>query len=64
VRIGKIFAGVGTGGADALNSSTVTQDGTANTLQDGSTQAQNNNWFLAWSSDKVTKKSGEVETVL
>ena len=63
-RIGKIFAGVGTGGADALNGSTVTQDGKANTLQDGSTQSQNNNWFLAWSNDKVTKKSSEVETVL
>jgi hypothetical protein len=64
MRIGKIFAGVGTGGADALNSSTVTQDGKANTLQDGSTESQNNNWFLAWSNDKVTKKAGEVETLL
>jgi hypothetical protein len=63
-RIGKIFAGVGPGGTDALNSSTVTQDGKANTLQDGSTQSQNNNWFLAWSNDKVTKKSSEVEMVL
>jgi hypothetical protein len=63
-RIGKIFAGVGPGGADALNSSTITQDANANTLQDGSSQTQNNNWFLGWSNDKVTKKASEVETVL
>ena len=63
-RLGKIFAGVGPGGTDALNSSTVKQDGKANTLQDGSTESQNNNGFLAWSNDKVTKKSNEVETVL
>ncbi len=63
-RIGKIFSGLGTGGTDALNSSTLTQDGKANTLQDGSTQSQNNNWFVGWSNDTVKKKAGEVETVL
>ena len=64
MRIGKILAGVGAGGADALNSSTVSQDAKANTLQDGSSQIQNNNWFLVWSTDTVKKKAGESETVL
>jgi hypothetical protein len=64
VRIGKILGGVRARGADALNSSTVSQDATANTLQDGSSQIQNNNWFLGWSNDAVKKKAGESETVL
>jgi hypothetical protein len=64
MRIAKIFAGVGAGGADALNGSTVTQDSKANTLRDGSAQPQNNNWFVDWSNDTVKKKASEVETVL
>jgi hypothetical protein len=64
VRIGKILAGVGAGGTDALNSSTVSQDAKANTLQDGGSQTQNNNWFLCWSKDVVKKKAGEIEIVL
>jgi hypothetical protein len=63
-RIGKIFAGVETGGADALDSSTVSEDAKANTLQDGSSQTQNNNWLLGWSNGVVKKKAGEIETVL
>ncbi len=63
-RIGKIFAGVGPSGTDALNATTVTQDAKANTLKDGSSQSQNSNWFLGWTSDKVTKQSGEIETIL
>jgi hypothetical protein len=64
-RIGKISAGVGTGDADALNSGTVAQDAKANTLQDSSSQTQNNNRFLGWGSDVVKKKkASEVEMVL
>jgi hypothetical protein len=63
-RIAKILAGVGAGGADALNGGTVTQVSKANTLRDGSTQSQNNNWFLGWSNDAVKKQAGEVDTVL
>jgi hypothetical protein len=63
-RFGKIFAGVGAGGAYALNSNTVTQDARANTLQDGSSQAQNYNFFLGWSNDVVKKKASESEMVL
>jgi hypothetical protein len=63
-RIGKILAGVGALGADALNSSTVPQDAKANTLQDASTQTQNNNCFLAWSNDVVKKNASETKIVL
>jgi hypothetical protein len=55
---------VGPVAADALKSSTVTRDAKANTLQDGSSQTQNNNWFLGWGTDVVKKKASEVETVL
>jgi hypothetical protein len=65
VRIGKILAGVGaTPGADALDSSTVSQDAKANVLQDGTSQTQNNNWFLGWSNDVVKKNAKETEIVL
>jgi hypothetical protein len=64
VRIGKIFAGVEALGADALESSTVSQDAKANTLQDGSSQTQNNNWFLGWSNDVVKKNASEIKIVL
>jgi hypothetical protein len=63
-RIGKILAGVEALGADALNGSTVSQDANANTLQDGASQTQNNNWFLAWSNDAVKKNASETKTVL
>jgi hypothetical protein len=39
VRFGKILAGVGALGADALDSSTVSQDANANMLRDGSSQS-------------------------
>jgi hypothetical protein len=64
VRIGKILAGVGAVGADALSSTTVSQDANANTLQDGSSQTQNNNWFLVWSNDAVKKNASETKIVL
>jgi hypothetical protein len=63
-RIGKILAGVGAAGADALDSSTVSQDAKANTLQDGSGQTQNNNWFLGWSNDAVKKNASETKLIL
>jgi hypothetical protein len=63
-RIGNIFRGVGALGADALNSNTVSQDAKANTLQDGTSQTQNSNWFLAWSHDVVKNKASETKTVL
>jgi hypothetical protein len=64
MRIGKILAGVGALGADTLDSSTVSQDAKANTLQDGSSQAQNNNWFLGWSNDVLKKNASEIKIVL
>jgi hypothetical protein len=42
----------------------VSHDAKANTLQDGSSQVQNNNWFLGWSTDAVNEKAGESETIL
>jgi hypothetical protein len=64
VRFGKILADVGAVGADALDSSMVCQDANANTLRDGSSQAQNNNWFVGWSNDTVNKNASETKTVL
>jgi hypothetical protein len=63
-RIGKILAGVGALGADAVDSSTVSQDANADTLRDGSSQVQNNNWFVGWSNDTVKKNASETKTVL
>ncbi len=63
-RITAIMNGVGTGHVDALNASTITQDGSANTLQDETGQTQNQNWFLSWPADTVTKKSNETDTNL
>jgi hypothetical protein len=62
-RISKIMAGMGSGGAEAFNATTVKSDGVANTLGDGS-QASQNNWFFASSQDTVTKKSNETETII
>ena len=58
------MSGVGPGNADKLNSSTITQDANANTLSDGASQPQNNNWFLSWPSDTVHKKAGETDTTI
>lgn len=44
-------------------SSNITQDTNANTLKDGSSSTQNN-WFLSWPRDSVTKKSNETKTIL
>ena len=63
-RISKITSGVGPGNADKLNSSTITQDANANTLSEGASQPQNNNWFLSWPSDTVHKKAGETDTII
>ena len=63
-RISKITSGVGTGNADKLNSSTITQDANPNTLSDGASQPQNNNWFLSWPGDTVHKKAGETDTII
>jgi hypothetical protein len=63
LRISKIISGVGSGGTDALNSTTCQSDGVANTLSDGTASTQNN-WFIVNSKDKVTKQSNETETVL
>jgi len=63
LRISKIMSGVGPGGADALNSSKCQSDGVANTVSDGASGAQNN-WFIVNSKDKVTKQSGETETIV
>jgi hypothetical protein len=63
-RFGNILADVGAVGADALDSSIVSQDANANTLRDGSSQAQNNNWFVGWSNDTVKKNASETKTVL
>jgi hypothetical protein len=63
-RIGNIFGGLGGLSADPLNSSTVSQDAKANTLQDGSSQTQNDNWFVGWSNDVVKKNAGEIKIVL
>jgi hypothetical protein len=63
-RIGNIFGGLGALSADPLNSNTVSQDAKANTLQDGTSQTQNNNWFLSWSHDVVKNKATETKTVL
>ncbi len=62
-RISKIMSGVGPGGTDALNSSTVQSDGVANTVSDGASGTQNN-WFIVTSKDKVTKQGSETETVV
>ena len=63
LRISKIMNGLGTGGTDALNSSTCQSDGVANTVSDGASTTQNN-WFIVNSKDKVTKKSNETETIV
>ena len=63
-RISKIMSGVGPGNADKLNSSTITRDANANTLSDGASQPQNNNWFLSWPSDIVHKNAGETDTTI
>jgi RHS repeat-associated protein len=62
-RISKIMSGVGSGGTDALNSSTCQSDGVANTVSDGASATQNN-WFIVNSKDKVTKKRNETETIV
>jgi hypothetical protein len=62
-KIGKISSGVGAGGADALNLSTVQPDTLASNLSDGTASAENN-WFVVGSFDKVTKQSNEIVTVL
>ena len=62
LRISKIMSGVGPGGTDALNSSTVQSDATANTVSDGAS-ANQNNWFILNSKDKVTKKVQETKTI-
>jgi hypothetical protein len=64
MRIGNIFGGLGALSADPLNSSTVSQDAKANVLQDGTSQTQNNNWFLGWSNDVVKNKASEIKIVL
>jgi hypothetical protein len=58
-----IMSGVGTGGTAALNSSTCQSDGVANTVSDGASPTQSN-WFIVNSKDKVTKQSGETETIV
>jgi len=63
LRISKIMSGVGAGGSDALNSTTCQTDGVANTVSDG-TAATQNNWFIVNTKDKVTKQSGERETIV
>ena len=63
LRISKIMSGVGSGGTDALNSSTCQSDGVTNTVSDGPSGAQNN-WFIVNSKDKVTKQSNETETIV
>jgi hypothetical protein len=61
-RIAKITAGVGPGGAWALNGSTCLVKRTADVLSDG-TPAIKANWFIVEPSDKVTKKANETVTV-
>jgi hypothetical protein len=55
--------GLGPGGTIALNASTVQRDDTANTLSDRTVTTQVN-WFIAGSSDKVTKKANETQTIV
>ena len=63
-KISKInVTGVGAGNAYKLNSSTITQDTHANTLKDGGNPTQNN-WFLSWAGDSVTKKANETNSIL
>ncbi len=62
-RISKISSGVGLGGTDAFNSSTVQPDTVLSTLSDGSASAPND-WFIVGPPDSVTKKANETETVL
>ena len=57
------MSGVGPGGTDALNSSTCQSDGVVNTVSDGSASTQNN-WFIVNTKDKVTKQTGETETII
>jgi hypothetical protein len=63
VRISKIMSGVGPGGTDALNTTTCQSDGVTNTVSDGSAPTQDN-WFIVNTKDKVTKQSGETETIV
>ena len=58
------MSGVGTGNADKFNASTITQDKNANTLQDGGSLPQNQNWFLSWPADTVSDKPNETDTLL
>jgi hypothetical protein len=65
-RINNIMSGIEPGYSAPLNSTTITQDTKANTLQDGKTQTQFGNWFLYWSNstgkDTVRKNTGSTET--
>jgi len=63
-KITKInVTGVGPGNAYKLSAGTITKDASANTLKYGSNPTQNN-WFLSWTGDTVTKKPTETNTIL